>query len=433
MSSFKNVLEEMVVLEAQAQLSLLSASARDEINITEVVAFSLNRLPVLYANTNRGWVQQRLRAKHEFQHQILAVVRQGLLGVMRQPLRQLASLFPPDLDNPACVLMRLQKLFHNPALRWQQVPLAFQTALSSDLLAPDFVGLSISDRFRVRDVKAYLQRKGTYHHHRLVTNNSGKLPNPDRLVTNNSGKLPNPVLDSYLLFASNLAINVLEDLTLKEVTSQLANMGALLPRQVGIDDLCAYVLNRLPAMYATTKQGLLWQLQKVEQALLSQLKSLVNQALLTLGNTPSRFAEPIPYILFEQECSQAISEVRQLVHRDDISWRNIAALAEFALYHQLRGLTFWQHQWRLLGQIYSALFTAPEEAELSLSPSPNGEVLIVRALSKQAFGRVADNPKLLASTTLRFFPAISEISLSACFLNFPINYSRQEMLADGIF
>jgi hypothetical protein len=420
MSSFKNVLEEIVVLEVQAQINLLNASARDRINIAEVAAFSLNRLPVLYANTHRGWVQQRLRAKHEFQHQILAVVRQGLLGVMRQPLRQLVSLFPPDLDNPACVLMRLQKLLHNPALRWQQVPLAFQTALSSE--APDFVGLSISDRFRVRDVKAYLQRKGTYQYHRRVTNNSG-----------HSGKLPSPVLESYLLFASNPAINVLEDLTLKEVKSQLANMGALLPRQVGIDDLCAYVLNRLPAMYATTKQGLLWQLQKVEQALLSQIKSLVNQALLTLGNTPSRFAEPIPCIMFERECSQAISEVRQLFHRDDISWRNIAALAEFALYHQLRGLTFWQHQWRLLGQIYSELFTSPEEAELSLSPSPDGEVLIVRALSKQAFGRVADNPKHLGTVTLRYLPAVSEISLSARFLNFPINYSRQEMLADGIF
>jgi hypothetical protein len=419
MPCFKNVLEEIVVMEVRDRLNLLGDSAREGINASEVVAFSLNRLPVLYASTNRGWVQQRLRAKHEFQNQIIAAVRQGLLGVMRVPLRKLTSIFPTDTDNPACVLMRLQKLFCNPSLNWHDVPNAFQQSLNSGLYASDYVGLSIADRFRVRDVKAYLQRKGTYQYHRRVTNNSGKLPNP--------------VLDSYLLFASNLAINVLEDLTLKEVKSQLANMGALLPRQVGIDDLCAYVLNRLPAMYATTKQGLLWQMQKVEQSFLSQLKSLVNQALLTLGNTPSRFTEPIPCIRFEQECTQAISEVRQLFHRDDISWRNIAALAEYALYHQLRGLTFWQHQWHLLGQIYSELFTSPEEAELSLSPSPDGEVLIVRALSKQAFGRVADNPQLLASTTLRFFPAISEISLSACFLNFPINYSRQEMLADGIF
>jgi hypothetical protein len=156
------------------------------------------------------------------------------------------------------------------------------------------------------------------------------------------------------------------------------------------------------------------------------------QALWALNNAPSRLLEPIPCIMLELECTQAISKVRQLFHRNDISWRNIAALAEYALYHQLQGLTFWKHQWRLLGQIYSELFPSPEEAELSLSPSLGGEVLIVRTLSKQAFGRVADNPQLLASTTLRFFHAISELSLSACFLNFPINYSRQEMLADGI-
>ncbi|MCA6573365.1 MAG: hypothetical protein IM549_09010 [Pseudanabaena sp. M53BS1SP1A06MG] len=156
------------------------------------------------------------------------------------------------------------------------------------------------------------------------------------------------------------------------------------------------------------------------------------QALWALSNTLSRFAESIPYILFKQECAKAISEVRQLFHRDDISWRNIADLAEYALYHPLRGLIFWKHQWRLLGQIYSELFPSSAEVELSLSPSPDSEVLIVRTLSKQAFGLVVDNLQLLASTTLRFFPTISEISLSACFLNFPINYSRQEMLADGI-
>ncbi|MFM7888921.1 MAG: late competence development ComFB family protein [Pseudanabaena sp.] len=419
MSSFKNVLEEFVVSEVNNQLDLLNAPVREGINIADVAAFSLNRLPVLYANTNRGWVQQRLRAKHEFKHQIIVAVRHGLLGIRRQSLRQLVSLFPPDLDNPACVLMRLQKLFHNPSLRWQQVPHTFEVALSSDVLAPDFVGLSISDRFRVRDVKAYLQRKGSSHHRGRVNNNLG-CPS----------KLPHPNLDSYLLFASNPAINVLEDLTIQEVKSQLDNMGARLPRHVGFDDVCAYVLNRLPAMYATTKQGLLWQLQKVELSLLSQLKSLVMQALLALGNTPCRFAEPIPLVGFELECAQAISELRLLFLRDDISWRNIADLAEYALYHHQRGLTFWRHQWRLLGQVYSELFTSPEEAELSLSPSPDGEVLIVRTLSKQAFGRVADNPKLLASTTLRFFPAISAISLSAGFLKFPINYSRQEMLAD---
>jgi len=66
----------------------------------------------------------------------------------------------------------------------------------------------------------------------------------------------------------------------------------------------------------------------------------VLQSLWALSNTLSRFTEPIPCIMLEQECTQAISEVRQLFHRDDISCRNITALAEYALYHQLRGLTF---------------------------------------------------------------------------------------------
>ena len=78
------------------------------------------------------------------------------------------------------------------------------------------------------------------------------------------------------------------------------------------------------------------------------------------------------------------------------------------------------------------MYLNPGEAELSIFPSPDGEVLIVRAHTKEAFGRVADNPKMLGITTLRHFPSVSEISLYTFFLNFPINYTRQEMFADGI-
>ena len=88
MTSLKNVLEEIVVVEVQEQIKHLSPAALEAINLSEVAAFALNRLPVLYASTSRGWLQQRKRAHNELQQQIVSAVQQALLGVKRDPLRK---------------------------------------------------------------------------------------------------------------------------------------------------------------------------------------------------------------------------------------------------------------------------------------------------------------------------------------------------------
>ncbi len=55
MSSLKNALEEIVVVEVREQLKHLNQSVRENINLSDVTALALNRLPTLYASTSRGW------------------------------------------------------------------------------------------------------------------------------------------------------------------------------------------------------------------------------------------------------------------------------------------------------------------------------------------------------------------------------------------
>jgi hypothetical protein len=417
MASLKNVLEEIVVVEVQAQLKHLSQTAREAINLSEVAAFALNRLPVLYASTSRGWLQQRKRAHNELQHQIVSSVQQALLGVKRDPLRKSTKIAASKVETPAHILTKLQKLFSKPTLRWNQVPQAFQEALSLVSHAPEYVSLSINDRNRLREIKGYLQRKDTHQHERDWQHNT---------------ELPNPELNSYILSASYFLTNVLEDLAKQEVKNQLIHMANVLPRKVGVDDVCAYVLNRLPALYATTEQGVIWQTQKAKEQLSSQIESTVIQSLMTLGKTPRRLVDPIPLLKFEEECEQAISELRLIFQREDMTWKNIANLAEYAIANERQGMTYWRQQWRMLGQIYSEMYLKPGDAELSLSHTADGEVLTVRAHTKEAFGWLADNPKNLGISTLRLFPAVAEIELYGFFLDFSINYTREEMAADGI-
>ena len=418
MTSLKNVLEEIVVLEVQEQITHISPTAREAINLSEVAAFALNRLPVLYASTSRGWLQQRKRAHNELQHQIVSSVQQALLGVERDPLRKSTKIAASKVETPAHILARLQKLFSKPSLRWQDVPRAFQEALTLVSYTPEYASLSINDRHRLQEIKGYLHRKDIHQNEHRDWHNNVELPNPE--------------LKSYILSASYFLTNVLEDLANQEVQNQLTHMANVLPRKVGIDDVSAYVLNRLPAMYATTEQGVLWQTQKAKEQLSSQIESTVIQSLMTLGKTPRRLADPIPSLKFADECEQAISDLRLIFQREDIIWQNVATLAEYAIEHERQGMTYWRQQWRMLGQIYSEMYLKPGDADLSLSHTAEGEVLIVRAHTKEAFGWLADNPKNLGISTLRLFPAVAEIELYGFFLDFSINYTREEMAADGI-
>ncbi|WP_055076521.1 late competence development ComFB family protein [Pseudanabaena sp. 'Roaring Creek'] len=422
MTSLKNVLEEIVVVEAQAQLKQISQPIREAINLSEVAAFALNRLPVLYASTSRGWLQQRKRAHSELKNQVTSAVQQALLGIKRDPLRKSTKLAASKVETPAHVLSRLQKLFSKLSLQWQDVPQAFQETLNLVSHSQDYVGLSINDRHRLQDIKGYLQRK-----------------NPQQSSDRSSDRdwqyqadLPNPELNSYIISASYFLVNVLEDLAIREVKNQLTYMANVLPRKVGVDDVCAYVLNRLPAMYATSEQGVIWQTQKAKEQLSSQIESTVIQSLMTLGKTPRRLADPIPLFKFEEECEKAINELRMIFQRDDITWKNIASLAEYAINNEKQGISNWRQQWRMLGQIYSEMYLKPGDADLSLAYNDDGEVLIVKAHTKQAFGWLADNPKNLGISTLRLFPAVAEIELYGFFLDFSVSYTREEMAADGI-
>lgn len=418
MTSIKNALEEIVVVEVQEQLKNLSQPARSAINVSEVAAFALNRLPTLYVSTSRGWLQQRKRAHNELRHQIVSAVQQALLGIRRDPLRKSTKIAASKIETPAHTLAKLQKLFNKPSLLWHEVPQAFQDNIILGSQTAEYIGLSINDRQRLREVKGYLQRKGSQHQESQDWAAHKELPNPE--------------LNSYILSASYSLTNVLEDLVKQEVTNQLVHMEAVLPRKVGSDDVAAYVLNRLPAMYATTEQGVTWQTQKAKEQLSNQIEVTVIEALMTLSKTPRRLASPIPLLKFEEDCEQSIKELRNILQRDDITWRNLGSLAEYAIEQSKHGMTYWKQQWRMLGQIYSELYLQPGDAELSLQQTAEGEVLIVRTHTKEAFGWLADNPKNLGISTLRLFPAVIAIELHASFLDFVISYTREEMAEDGI-
>ncbi len=86
---YRNALEPLVLEESQRQLQKLPAKMLGSLKpaqvLAQVVAYALNRLPALYATSDRGWQFQQQQAQ-KLRPQIVMAVRQGFAAVQRDPL-----------------------------------------------------------------------------------------------------------------------------------------------------------------------------------------------------------------------------------------------------------------------------------------------------------------------------------------------------------
>jgi len=100
-ATYVNVLETIVVEEVEQQLEKLPPHLAKYINLVQVVAYALNRLPSMYATSEEGWQRQQLKARNELREQIFMAVRQGLAAVQKDPLKVTTPLkLRGNLDQP---------------------------------------------------------------------------------------------------------------------------------------------------------------------------------------------------------------------------------------------------------------------------------------------------------------------------------------------
>ncbi|VXD14103.1 conserved hypothetical protein [Planktothrix serta PCC 8927] len=79
---FINVMEELVLSEAIARVAEIEENSEQSLDVGDIAAYALNRLPPLYATTEEGAQFQRSRAKEELQilisNQIKAAIERNL-------------------------------------------------------------------------------------------------------------------------------------------------------------------------------------------------------------------------------------------------------------------------------------------------------------------------------------------------------------------
>jgi hypothetical protein len=82
---FINVMEELVLTEAIARVAEIEATSETSLDVGDIAAYALNRLPPLYATTEEGANYQRQHAKAELQELIDQQVSAAISRYLDRP------------------------------------------------------------------------------------------------------------------------------------------------------------------------------------------------------------------------------------------------------------------------------------------------------------------------------------------------------------
>jgi hypothetical protein len=116
-----NVMELMVAEEVASQMGKLPPRIVKYIKPLEVETYALNRLPSLYASSEKGWQCQYEKASREMHAKVADAVRQAIAAVQIDLLRASTPLDVKTDSESSNMLAQIRKLLKQPNLSWEDV------------------------------------------------------------------------------------------------------------------------------------------------------------------------------------------------------------------------------------------------------------------------------------------------------------------------
>lgn len=135
---YQNVMESLVAEEVERQLNKLPPKLAMYIRRLEVETYALNRLPSLYASSEKGWRYQCQKAELELRQNIAIGVRQAFSAVQVDPLRRSTPLSPEEKSNDQensesqAALEALRGLLQQPDLSWAEIVQEIEKLLAKE-------------------------------------------------------------------------------------------------------------------------------------------------------------------------------------------------------------------------------------------------------------------------------------------------------------
>ncbi|MFN3360015.1 MAG: late competence development ComFB family protein [Pseudanabaenaceae cyanobacterium] len=408
----KNALEIVVVEEAKNQLAQLDRAKREEINLSEVIAFVLNRLPCLYASSDRGWLQQKKRANNEFRKQVIGLLHQAFLRVGNNPLVRVSPLPLYEIERPDYCLQQLREILRRPNLTWKEVPAIVQESITRGTAAA-LEHLSLYDRRRILETKNFI-RKSKEQMKKAI---EAEKVDPIELQEFNS----------YMMTAEYQFVNVLERPVIQIVEHQLEQMKANLSRSLEVADVAVYVLNRFPAMYATNAKGFQQQRERVRRELINDLQALTIQAILELSKTPRRLVGPLPFVKFEREHEQALENLKEIFQVEELTCGKAVELVSKAVLGKNLSNRIKTIRSNLLQELIVSLSLHPNRHDLQIEIGEDDSQIVFRTNNQDTFWAIVDRPQVICRIVLETFPETSGMQLQYQRLPFPLVLTKHEM------
>jgi len=321
MQSCKNAIEELVIGEIDLQISHLPPYRRTQINLSEVAAYALNRLPPLYAASKSGWLRQRQKAAAEMKPQIESAVRRALVTVKPDALRDATPLPSQEVASHARSLAALQQLLGVDNCSWKDIPTALENALMTIKLKNAVSNTYTHVVKRDRDPNTA----------RKITDITWKGTQKRSTSSLDLDKQKAQDFHSYMADANYQFINVLEKLVLSLAYHQIQKLHPAITNIVDLGEVTAYVLNRLPPMYATSEKGFKQLRLRAREVYGKEVVASINEAIEVCVNSPKSTKTPLPLARFEAELEDSLEQVCWILKRDDITWRNAPFIIEECL------------------------------------------------------------------------------------------------------
>ncbi|HEY9696658.1 MAG TPA: late competence development ComFB family protein [Trichocoleus sp.] len=139
--------------------------------------------------------------------------------------------------------------------------------------------------------------------------------------------------------------NVMELLVEEEVVRQCKVLPSRVATYINPEELVAYALNQLPALYATSNQGLEYQIQKGRVKHRPEIEKAVQRAIAAVRRDPLRRYTPLN-LAQATPLREVLQQIRRLLKNDQIEWEAVPSAVEQALkrvaYQSAQGGSTWR-------------------------------------------------------------------------------------------
>jgi hypothetical protein len=190
--------------------------------------------------------------------------------------------------------------------------------------------------------------------------------------------------------------NVMELLVEDEVSRQYEALPPRMASYVNPTELVAYALNQLPALYATSEQGLEYQLKRGKEKYRRQIVQAVQRALAAVSRDPLRSSSPLQdQFSLSAPLREVLHQLRLLLRNDKVNWENLPNAVEHAIARAAKSGMNWDGK-RKDRSLPTSLSQSPSSSDYPLSSPPLPRINIPTHNPRASSGSVDsfgwDNP-----------------------------------------